>query len=390
MKLAYLSQGNLFVKDGDLASWQIESQFGQEVVDRALRMHQKDEWKTGKQGTPFSGSMLWGVNPADPGAIQVHITGATQSNEDGKVFFVLETESAGGLFLYDWHENQERRLFHKEHFRARDLDLHPEYNTIVCSQYFENGTANIVTMNTEGHDVHQLTEGDSVDEAPSWAPGSDRRIVFQSAGVARNQQGYFIGTGPFLIQQLDLEDKSLTIVLEDPQYDLLLPHVSQDGDLYFIRRPYEMPGRATYGILQGLTDFLMFPFRLLRAIFHFLNFFSLTFSQKPLTTASGPQITGDDEQTLMLRGRMIDAAKALREAEETTDAPSLVPNSWELVRRSLAGKETILAKGVVAFDLALNGTIIYTNGSAVYELNNQGKSRQLLKGSLIENVMLIT
>jgi hypothetical protein len=319
----------------------------------------------------------------------VHITGATQSTKDGKVFFVLETESAGGLFLYDWHKNQEQRLFHKEHFHARDLDFHPEHNTIVCSQYFENGTANIVIMNTEGHDVHQLTEGDSVDEAPSWLPGRDRRIVFQSAGIARTQQGYFMGTGPFSIQQMNLENKRLTTVLEDPQYDFLLPHISKDGDLYFIRRPYEMPGRTSYGILQGFIDFLMFPFRLLRAIFHFLNFFSLTFSQKPLTTASGPQITGDDEQTLMLRGRMVDAAKALREAEKDQEAPSLVPNSWELVRWNPTGVETVLAKGVVAFDLAPNDTLVYTNGSAVYELNKQGKLRQLLKGNLIENVMLI-
>ena len=31
----------------------------------------------------------------------------------------------------------------------------------------------------EGHDIRQLTEGDSVDEAPSWVPGDTRRIVFQ-------------------------------------------------------------------------------------------------------------------------------------------------------------------------------------------------------------------
>jgi len=389
MKVVYLSQGKLFVKDGDLAPRQIESQFGQDVVNRAIKIQQKNEWKTNRKGSPFSGNILWGVDEIDPQAVRVHITGAAQSAEDGKLFFVLETEGAGGLFLYDWHKNHEQRLFHKEHFYARDLDWHPQHNIIVCSQYFENGTANIVTMNADGHDVHQLTEGDAVDEAPSWVPGSEQRIVFQSAGVARNQQGYFMGTGPFSIQKLDLENKSLTIVLEDPRYDLLLPHVSPDGDLYFIRRPYEMPGRTTYGILQGITDFLMFPFRLLRAIFHFLNFFSLIFSQKPLTTASGPQINGDDEQTLILRGRMIDAAKALREAQKNKEAPSLVPNSWELIRRSSAGEETVLANGVVAFDLASDGTVIYTNGSAVYELDNQAKSRQLLKGNLIENVMLI-
>ena len=386
MRVAYLSQGKLFVKDGDLASREIESHFGKEVIDRTLRMHQRNEWKSKGKNTPFSGSMLWGVEEIDPRIAQVDITGVTEGVEQGKLFFVLETETTGGLFLYDWQENQEKRLFHKEHFQARDLDWHPKHRLIVCSQSFDNGTANIVTMNAEGHDVHQLTEGDSIDEAPTWMPGSARRILFQSAGVARNQHGYAVGAGPFAIELLDLEQKSLTTLLEDEEYDFLCPHGDQEGNMYFIRRPYEMPGETRYGIFQMLGDFLMFPFRLLRAIFHFLNFFSLTFSQKPLTTASGPKLNGEDEQTLMLRGRMIDAQKALHEAGQNQEAPALVPNTWELVRRTQDGEEQVLADGVVAFDLTDDDIVVYTNGSAVYEFDTQGKSKRLFKGHLIENV----
>ncbi len=273
MRFTYLSGGKLFIKEGDNAPVEIESHFGKDVIERTIRMHQRNEWKTkGNDNTPFSGGMLWGATSADPRVSQVRILGATRSAEANALYFILETETTGGLFLYDFETHSEKRIFHREQFRAYDLDWHPEHHQIVCSQVFQNGAANIVSMNTEGHDVHQLTEGDSVDEAPSWMPGSERRILFQSAGMARNQHGYAVGTGPFAIQHIDLARNALTTILEDDAYDFLLPHAAPNGDMYFIRRPYEKPGQSNYGVLQGVADFVLLPFRLLRALFHFLNF----------------------------------------------------------------------------------------------------------------------
>jgi hypothetical protein len=389
MKLTYLSQGKLFVKDDEQEARQIESHFGQEVVARALRTQQRNEWKARKEGTPFGGSMLWGVQQENPRATQVAITGITRGEDADTVFYLLDTETTGGLFRYNWQENSERRLFHKENFRVRDLDWHLEQHLIVGSQSFQNGAAHIITMNAEGRDLRQHTEGDAVDEAPTWVPGPARRILFQSSGIARNQQGLYRGLGPYIIQELDLERHTLNTLLEDSSYDFLCPRMDTRQNLYFIRRPYESLHQPKYGLTQGLLDFLLFPLRLLRAIFHFLNFFSLAFSQKPLTTASGPKITSDDEKTLYLRGRIIDVQKSLREAEKNHEAPSLVPKSWELVRRGPTGAEDVVAKGVLAFDLTTAGTVVYTNGSAIYQVDSQNKARQIAKGALIEQLLVV-
>ena len=59
-------------------------------------------------------------------------------------------------------------------------------------------------------------------------------------------------------------------------------------------------------------------------------------------TATGPPKEGPEERYMMLWGRMIDAEKALRSAE-AGDARSLVPNTWQLPRRSPDGAELILA-----------------------------------------------
>lgn len=86
---------------------------------------------------------------------------------------------------------------------------------------------------------------------------------------------------------------------------------------------------------------------------------------------------------------MIDAQTAMREAGQDKEAPALVPTSWELIQYTADGQETVMAKGVVSFDLHTDGSLIYTNGSAVYHLDAHGKSTRLLKNHLIEDVMLL-
>ncbi len=386
LKLAYLSRGQLYFKNGDLAARPIVSQFGQDIINRTLQHSQRREWKTQGATSPFSGSMLWGVSADDPKQLRVAIAGMTNALRDGELLFVLETDAVGGLFFYNWAKDEERRLFHKESLRIRDLDVHPDSKLIACARYYPTGTASLAIV--RGNDLQAVTEGDAVDEAPTWIPGTSRQLVFQSAGIARNAQGYALGLGPYAIRRLDLDTGTLTTVLENPQFDYLLPHMTADGTLYVIRRPYEKLGRPAYTLDKLVSDIALFPFRLLRALFHFLNFISLTFSRKPLTTAAGPQVEGDDEKHLILRGKLIDANKALREGQQN-ETPALVPPAWELVRRDPTGSEQVLAKGVVAFDLDLNGDLVYSNGIAVYRLSRDAAPELLFKGKLIEDLLIL-
>ena len=386
MNIAFLSQGKLFVRREEGECTEIISAFGREVINRSIKIQQANEWKTQKSGTPFSGSQLWGVSGTDMRAAKVAVSGMSRGGESGEIFYLLEMDTTGGLFSHDLRSGAEKRLFHRQNFRARDLDWNEQHRLLTCSQSFDNGTANIIITNDEGRESRQLTEGDSVDEAPSWARGGGKKIVFQSAGVARNANGYYQGLGPFAIQELDLERQTLRTLVENEGYDHLLPHMKADSTLYYIRRPYEMMGRKPLSFFEFLKDFLLVPFRLLRSLFHFLDFFSRTFSQKPLTTATGPKTGGDDEQKIELRGRMIDAKNAReRDAMKNHDV-SLVPDSWELIERIPSGDTRVLAKGVVSFDLAEDGTLIHTDGRRVYQIDSQGKSQRLFKEQLIQEV----
>ena len=85
---------------------------------------------------------------------------------------------------------------------------------------------------------------------------------------------------------------------------------------------------------------------------------------------------------------MIDAEKALRRASKIQGVPSLVPSSWELVRRSQNNSEKIVARNVAAFDISWDGTIAYSNGCGVFTLGSQNNPKLILKDNLLEDVII--
>ena len=152
---------------------------------------------------------------------------------------------------------------------------------------------------------HRLvTEGDSLDECPSWVPGTGRRLVFQSAGIARDQNGHPRDQSCFRVEQLDLDSQKMDVVVEDVRFDYLAPRMDSAGNLFAVRRPYESR-HPRVSPLQLLKDILLFPFRVLMAIAAFLNVFSMFFRQQPLYRAGGPE-SQEDSQRMVLFGRLID------------------------------------------------------------------------------------
>jgi hypothetical protein len=242
-------------------------------------------------------------------------------------------------------------------------------------------------MAADGSDLTEVTEGDSVDQAPSWVPGTARHVVFQSAGIGRDKSGAFHSLGPFAIKRLDLDGGDLVTLLEDPGHDLLGPRMAPDGSLLCIRRPYK--GRSGATFLAAMKDFVLFPARVLHALFQWLNFFTARYSGRPLTTAGGPKREGADIKQMMIWGNLIDAEQAAREsAGRGDDTPDLVPLSWQLLRRGADGRIQILASGVLSFDVGEDGAVVYTNGSAVYVIAD-GSRRRLCTDQGIEQVIVV-
>lgn len=378
--VAFISGGKLFYKGERGQPGQIHSPYVQEITDRTERQKERHAWK---QNTSFEISAFGGRKQFESEGVRIMMTSA-QFDGANTLIYCLKDEGFGGLFAYDLTSKTEQRLLHKQHLSLCDLNLDPARGKILCTSSSKSGIANIAMLNGDGSGFRELTGGDTFDSSPAWIPGEDDEILYQSAGLARGPEGYLIAQGNATIQLLNMQSGSVTPVMEDARYDFLQPRVCAKGDLYFIRRPFETP---KYGPDKLLIDTLLFPFRLLRAIFHYLNFFSLMYSRKPLTGATGPAVKADLKD-IVLKGKRIDAEKALRSGVKINGVPSLVPASWQLVCRTPRGDERILASHVASYDIAPDGKIVYSNGSGVFLLDGEGKSRLILKNDLIDDVIV--
>lgn len=385
--VAYLAEGKLYLLTDGQQPKLVDSPFVQQMVERQERDRQRHGWKSQGMGWSFNSRQM---NPMmlaamQEGARPVQFTGLARSGEGRQIIYSINTSTVGELFEHDLSDGSERRMFHRADFKVVDLARH-EDGTLAMSLRSDDGSAHIGTMPPGGRGVREITEGDSIDEAPRWVPGSGKAIIFQSAGVGRNPVGLATAYGPYAIQKLDLDKGEFITVIEDEAHDYLCPHLSSDGTLHYIRRSYQPHGQPV-SPWRVAMDIVLFPFRLARALVHFLNVFSLFFSKKPLLTAGGPKREGPDARFMMLWGRYINAEKMAREGADP--AAGMVPKDWQLIRRSPAGQEEVLANGVLSFDVGNDGGIVYTNGLTIYRRTASGELTEIGGAKFIERICIV-
>lgn len=379
LKLGFISKGKLFIRKEGSDVQQVHSDHIQKTIDRMERSKQLHGWKENTSlGTSFSGKQK------HMGADQLDVRfSSALLNSDNKLLYFLKDANFGGLFEHDFEEGKEKRLLHKQQLDLQGLSLDATGEQLLCSRHYASGIANVALMAADGSATRELTAGDTVDTSPAWVSG-ENAVVYSSAGLARSQEGFVVAQGPAALQLLNLDSSEISPVLEDPRCDFLHPKVDSAGSLFFIRRPYEA---KVYRSSHLLKDILLFPFRLARAVLHYLNFFSLMYSRKPLTSASGPEVEADLKD-IILQGRRIDAENALRKEGTVRGVPSLVPKTWELVCKSRNGKERVLANNVASFDLTATDQVVYTNGYGIFLLDARGNPHLLLRDMLVNEVIV--
>jgi hypothetical protein len=383
--VVYLSHGRLFRKTGDSPVTEIESPFAQSIRQRAFELNRRHAWKSQGRGAQFmgmSGAALWGANQNDAADMPINVTGCCRGANDGDLYYAIQSpEISGVLLLKDG--GIEQRLLHTSDFRVGYLAAQPGTGRLAMSVRHRGGST-IAVMDSDGAGFAEVTQGESVDEAPHWSTNGDNRIAFQSAGLARNSAGRYVGTGPFSIQLLDLDSGQMTSLAEDPKLDFLAPQLAPDGALYCIRRPHHF-AQARLRPLQLIEDILLFPFRLVYAFFQYLNLFTMMYTGKPLAKSGPAREQYADMRSMTVWGNLIEARKNMLKGGE--DASSLVPDSWELCRIERGRSPEVLAKGVLSFDLEPDGAAVYSNGSAIFSRKPSGETSRLHKDAMIQQVI---
>jgi hypothetical protein len=383
-RVVYLAGGKLHVRDGQASERTYSSKFGEEIRERAVRVEQRQEWKRGGRGAAFAGAMLAGAGAADPAHMRIAITHLARGRRPGEVLYVLETDAISAVLALDLASGDETRLLHSSEHRVRSLCAGPE--AIACAIAGKAGTCGIGAMEFDGSEPALVTEGDSVDLHPAWDPKAERELLFQSAGTARDASGRTLGLGPCSIQRLRVERGQIEPVLESPKHDFLAPRFGPDGALHVVQRPYR-GNTPRPPFWRGLLELLLIPWRLLQAIFGWLNFFSARYSGRTLLSG-GPEREGPDVRELILMGNAVDASEQARRKRAAAGEDGLVPKDWELVRLEPDGQRRVLARGVSAYDFADDGALVYTNGVSVHRLTPDGKRELLFRADAIEQLVV--
>jgi hypothetical protein len=381
---AYLADGKLYFKESGKDVRLVESAFVQQMVDRQQQQRERHDWKSQGMAWQFSRGMM-PRGEDSPGLRVVRTSAVTTGTDGADLLYAITTRHVGGLFAWSKTDNAERRLLHRNEFSANDLARHPTTHQLAMTMIAEDGSTHLGVMDYNGRGVKQITEGDSFDESPSWVPGTENTLVYQSAGIGRNSAGFISARGSCGILRLDLMSGEMDTLVEDDTFDYLLPRQNAEGTLYYIRRPYQPWGGPPASIWTTLKDFLFFPYRLVMTFVHLFNWLSFVFRRKPLLTASGPPKEQPDARYMMLWGMMIDAEKAMR---AKNGGGSLVPQTWKLFKRTADGTETEIAAGVLSYDLSSDGALLYTDGASIWRLAD-GEPTRVGQGKRIERLIVV-
>jgi hypothetical protein len=391
---AYLTDDRIHVVDGEEPR-SFKSQFAEEVIDRALRLGRKNAWKTQGSGARFLfGNM---PSPEEQAVTPVHLSGLASA--EGRLIYSLDTEAVSALLALDPESGDEKRLFHSNESRLDSFSPAADGKSVACSVRNTHGVLDLGLLDLERGGMQELTEGDSADSHPAWRLDHPNRLVYQSCGLARDEDGWVVDRGPSSIECLDFDHGSLETLAEDAKSDLLTPRVDTEGRLYYIRRPYKRSrGPGALGMLKAI---LLFPFHFVLAIFHLVNSMTAAFSRKPLMDTGTPRRDERKVERMQILGELVEVGKnRSRRHRSTDDDAGLVPDSWQLVRiadadgadadGADAGRDPeVLAKGVLAFDLLKDGSVLYSNGSAIYHLAADGKKQRLAKDRHIRRVVAL-
>ncbi len=388
--IAFLAGGQLYLRKDDGEPELVESKFVKEYRERAASLQRKNDWKRQGSGAAFMGMGPTWYDENALSALPAHFTGVAPGPRPNTLVYAISTGAVGGVFIYDVESGEEERLFHSAEHRVEKVTTSPDHGVIACTLTKKGGPQHVAVMAPDGSMLDSVTSGDVIDSDPSWLPAGaiedeerPHRLVYSSAGIGRDQGGLFVGLAPAAIVELDPEHGELSERKSDEARDLLLPQVDSRGRLYGITRPYQEI--ETPSTLGAVTDALAFPFRLLMAIFGWLNIFSLRNTGKPLARSGSSRSKHADLQQAMISRNLQNASQEVDEEAEKAMRKWLKKNT--LVRFD-GEREEVLARGVRTYSLDGDG-LIYSDGYSVHRVGEEKRTELFRHGRPVEKLVVL-
>ena len=384
----FVAHGRIFLKDRDQPSREIESIFAQKMVDRAEQIRQRNSWKTQGFGAHFmsGGGMPWTNDADNQPEIPVVVNAVSRGTHQGEILYSLASRDIGGVFSIEASGQNERRLLHTADFRISELTANPAEDSIACVIRTKTGS-HISVMRGDGGELTDVTQGDVLDAAPVWVPGTTKELIYQSAGIARNAAGVAVGASPSQIIKVSIESGSTEVLLADEKFDYLDPKIDAAGNLYCIRKPH-VPLTPKFNPLRAAWELILLPVRLLYALFQFMNFFAMRYTGKTLVSSGNVRQGQVDPRQMLIMENLMHAR-----GNGYVFAPNKrqwsVSRSWTLVKKAPNGTIENIASSALTFDLCTDGSVLYTNGNRIFARTPTGDVQELLREQFISQVVTL-
>ena len=362
-QIAFLSDGRINILDpcgaaGSANTHALDCVIADNYRARGRELRLKNDWKQKGTGAMFTGAFRHDMPALD---IRLPITGLSRGIDE-RLIYAINFETGGGIYFKNLSPDEpETPIVANATTQFFELDVNPS-GAIVVSTAENTIERHISLLRTDDGDFQAITEGECFDSNPKWSLKDENILYYDSAGIGYDSAGQFAGYGPRSIYRFNIKTGELDEILSDDKFDYLCPFEDTDGNMYFIRRPYRQSKNK-----MTVVDFLTAPFKLLRAIGGWLDFFSRRYTGESLKTsgANPAKAVPKSPEQIFIENNLIEAEKNLKQNASAGDKnPGYAPRDWELVIKPPGAEDRVLHKSVMSYCIAPNG-IIYSNGSYV-------------------------
>ncbi|WP_151959901.1 hypothetical protein [Acinetobacter bereziniae] len=382
--LFYLSNQNLYLLDGN-KSITVPCQAIDQYKKNLVEIQQRKEWKTKGTGAQFTGNFsqddqvdLNHIFPTD-----VVLT------SDHKMIYTACLQEGTSINIKSLNDLQETEglILRKNDFVVQDMAYDEAKKRLALSVNSNGYERHICILPLDANRTQYLTEGDCQDSNPCFDPQDTMQLYYDSCGLAYGE--HRIAYSPKEIYHLDMGTGELQTIASDPKFDFFKPKMDSLGNLYFIKRPYSRDG-SHHSPVTTIKDIIFAPFKIIRAIVGWLDFFTQRYTGESLKTTSGnnpAKSQQKSEEELFVEGNLIKAQQNLERNQKSGEKyPGMIPKSWELVKMSPTGEMTTLKRGVMSFALK-DDTIFYSNGKYLIELDADQNEHLRIEAKLISKII---
>ncbi|MEC8122745.1 MAG: hypothetical protein VX125_02655 [Pseudomonadota bacterium] len=382
--LFYLSNQNLYLLDGN-KSITVPCQAIDQYKKNLVEIQQRKEWKTKGTGAQFTGNFsqddqvdLNHIFPTD-----VVLT------SDHKMIYTACLQEGTSINIKSLNDLQETEglILRKNDFVVQDMAYDEAKKRLALSVNSNGYERHICILPLDANRTQYLTEGDCQDSNPCFDPQDTMQLYYDSCGLAYGE--HRIAYSPKEIYHLDMGTGELQTVASDPKFDFFKPKMDSLGNLYFIKRPYSRDG-SHHSPVTTIKDIIFAPFKIIRAIVGWLDFFTQRYTGESLKTTSGnnpAKSQQKSEEELFVEGNLIKVQQNLERNQKSGEKyPGMIPKSWELVKMSPTGEMTTLKRGVMSFALK-DDTIFYSNGKYLIELDADQNEHLRIEAKLISKII---